>query len=145
MRDVREITYFGDILSMDGKNTKNIKSRISKGIGIISQIFNLMEVVSFGTHHFKIALLLRDSMLVNGTIYNSEIWHSFSNKEVQEFEDLEKMFFRKLLKVPRTTPIEAFYLECGVLPIGTVIKARRIKFLHDILTREKAGMLQNFS
>ena len=29
-------TYLGDVLSDDGKNTKNVKNRNSKGIGIIS-------------------------------------------------------------------------------------------------------------
>ena len=44
MPEVSQETYLGDILSYDGKNTKNLKSRISKGIGIISQILNLLEL-----------------------------------------------------------------------------------------------------
>ena len=31
-------TYLGEVLSDDGKNTKNVKNRISKGIRIISRI-----------------------------------------------------------------------------------------------------------
>ena len=131
-------------MSSDGKNTINIKSRISKGIGIISQILNLLELVSFGPHHFEIAMLLRDSVLVNGTITNAEIWYNLSENEVKEFENLDKLFFRKLLEVPRSTPSESFYLEFGVLPIGVIIKARRINYLYSILSREKTGMLYSF-
>lgn len=47
MMEVTEDTYLGDIITSDGKNTKNIKNRVSKGIGIISQIFNLMQLISF--------------------------------------------------------------------------------------------------
>ena len=122
MPEVSQETYLGDILSSDGKNTINIKSRISKGIGIISQILNLLELVSLRPHHFEIAMLLRDSVLVNGTITNAEIWYNLSENEVKEFENLDKLFFRKLLEVPRSTPSESFYLEFGVLPIGVIIK-----------------------
>ena len=72
MPEVTEETYLGDLLSADGKNSKNIKSRISKGIGIINQIISLMERISFGPYLFEIAMLLRDSMLVNGTTTNAE-------------------------------------------------------------------------
>ena len=58
MPEVTEDTFLGDIISSDGKNTKNIKSRISKGIGIVTNIFNLLESISLGPYIFKVALLL---------------------------------------------------------------------------------------
>ena len=144
MPEVTEEKYLGDILSFDGKNSKNIKDRISKGIGIISQILNLLEMISFGPHHFEIAMLLRDSMLVNGTTTNAEIWYNFSDIEIKEFENLDHLFFRKLLEVPRSTPTESFFLELGVLPINVIIKARRVNYLHSILSGNKSGMLYSF-
>ena len=45
MEDVSEDTYLGDILSSDGRNTKNIAKRIFKGIGLITQIMNMLETV----------------------------------------------------------------------------------------------------
>ena len=48
MQEVTEETYLGDIISCDGKNTKNLKNRISKGVGIITKILNLFEVICFG-------------------------------------------------------------------------------------------------
>ena len=144
MQDVKEETYLGDIISGDGKNTKNIQNRISKGVGIITQIFNLLNQVCFGPHKIETALLLRDSMLINGILTNAEVWYNLSPNEVKECEDLDRMFFRKLLGVPGSTPCEAFYLELGVLPISVVIKARRLNYLHHILTRKKEGMLYSF-
>ena len=60
LNEVTEEMYLGDLLSSDGRNTKNIRNRISKGIGLISQIINLLESVSFGPHYFEIAMLLRE-------------------------------------------------------------------------------------
>ena len=144
MPEVTEDVYLGDIISCDGKNTKNVKSRISKGLGIINQIFNLLENITFGCHFFETALLLRDSMLLNGSLTNSEIWYNFSAGEVEEFESLDRLFFRRLLETPVTTPTESYYLEFGILPVSIVIKARRINYLHSILKKDKKGMVFSF-
>ena len=144
MQEVTEDVYLGDIISCDGKNTKNVKQRISKGIGIVNQIFNLLGNVRFGAHQFEIAMLLRESMLINGTLTNSEIWYNFTKSEVEEFGYLDKLLFRRLLEVPHTTPGEAYYLELGVLPVSVIIKARRINYLHTILSSENTGMLYSF-
>ena len=37
----------GDIISDDGKNTSNIKARMSKGLGIITIIVNLLVSIIF--------------------------------------------------------------------------------------------------
>ena len=47
MESVPEYTYLGDIISCDGNNTKNVDKRVLKGIGIITQIMNLLEILSF--------------------------------------------------------------------------------------------------
>ena len=66
METVQTDTYLGDVLAADGGNTANIKARISKGNGILSKIRKYLETVSFGAHYFMIALLLRQSLLLNG-------------------------------------------------------------------------------
>ena len=144
IQEVTEDTYLGDILSCDGKNTKNISERISKGLGIISQIFNLLDRISFGPYLIETAVLLRNSMLVNGTLTNAEIWYNFSKSEIHEFEKLDTLFFSKLLEVPGSTPNEAFFLELGVLPVEAIVKARRINYLHSILQRDKESMFYTF-
>ena len=143
MPEVSEETYLGDILSNDGKNTKNVENRISKGIGIINNIFNLLENIVFGNHYFEIALLLRESMLINGILTNAEIWYNLSKSEIDRFESLDRLFFRRLLSVAETTPKEAFYLEMGAVPVNILLKSRRVKYLHSILQRNNTGMLYN--
>ena len=144
MPEVSEESYLGDILSSDGKNTKNIKNRISKGMGIISQINLILEDISFGPYMFQIAILLRESMFINGMLTNAEIWYNFSENEIREFENLDKLYFKTIFKVPNSTPTEAFFLETGAIPISYIIKARRINYLHSILKRGNSGMLYSF-
>ena len=74
MGHVTEATYLGDIISHDGKNTKNVNSRVAKGLGIITDIMNMLGKLSFGQHYFKMGLLLRESMFLNGILTNVECW-----------------------------------------------------------------------
>jgi hypothetical protein len=91
MEDVSEDTYLGDVISSDGRNKKNIEKRISKGMGIITQIMHLLDTVSLGEHYIEIAMLFRETMFLNGILTNSEIWYNLSKSEVQEFEDLDRL------------------------------------------------------
>ena len=144
MNEVSEEQYLGDIISSDGKNSKNIKNRISKGVGLISQIMNILETASFGPFYFEIAMLLREAILVNGVTTNTEVWHNISESEIAEFENLDKLFFQRLLSVPKSTPTESFFLELGAIPMGIIIKSRRVKYLHSILNRSPSSMLYKF-
>ena len=144
MQDVSEDKYLGDILSSDGKNTKNIQDRFSKGNGIISKIFSIIDTLCFGPYMFEIAVLLRNSMLINGVLNNAEIWYNLIPSEIKLLERLYEIFFTRLLHVPGTTPSDSFYLEFGILPISVVIKARRIVYLQNILQRKEGSMLLSF-
>ena len=75
MGKVSEDTYLRDVISQDGSNCKNIKSRAGKGLGVMSQILTILETVSFGKYYFQIAMTLRESVFLNGILTNSEIWY----------------------------------------------------------------------
>ena len=66
---VSDDTYLGDIISEDGKNTKNIKNRISKGLGLISEIMNILENFTLGEHYFSTALLLGESLKLRNLVW----------------------------------------------------------------------------
>ena len=144
VEEVTEDTYLGDILSSDGRNNKNIANRISKGIGIISQMMHLLESISLGEHYFDIAMLFREAMFLNGILTNSEIWYNLSESDIKEFENLDRLLLRRILNVPVSTPKEALYLELGILPIGWIIKSRRINYFHYLVNRDEDEMLYKF-
>ena len=144
MERVTEDSYLGDIISEDGKNGKNIKNRIAKGVGIIAEIMTILESVTLGSHFFTSAMLLRESKFLNGILTNCDIWYGMSKEEINEFESLDRTLIRKILKTPISTPVEALYLELGIIDIGTLIKAKRINFLHYLCTRNETEMLAKF-
>ena len=59
MEEVAYDTYLEDIISADGRNTRNIKKRIGKGLGIIADIINLLGVINLGEYYFETVTLLR--------------------------------------------------------------------------------------
>ena len=141
MSNVSEITYLGDIVSADGRNAKNILNRSQKGTGLLCQLMKVIHSVNFGYHTVEIALLLRDSVLLNGILTNIEVWHNIFNSEVEELDKIDRQFLQKIFGVPKSVPNAALYLETGLLPISVIVKVRRINYLHTILQGPSTGML----
>ena len=54
------------------------------------------------------------------------------------------MLLKRILEVPCSTPTALLYLELGITPLKYIIQARRIMFLHYILTRKKDDLLLSF-
>ena len=78
---------------------------------------------------------------MNGILTNAEVWYGLSAKQVGQLESVDKLLLRKLLNTPVSTPSEGMQLELGILSINTVIKARRINFLHYLLNTSENEML----
>ena len=128
---VEEAVYLGDILRQDGKNTSNIKSRVKKGLGIVTKIMDILKTVSYGEKYFEIAITLREAELINGILTNAEVWYGVSQSELDELEEVDKLLLRRILNAPFC--IESLYLELGVAPIHIIIKAMRVKYLHYLV------------
>ena len=69
------VKYLGDIICSNGSNDTNVNARFNKGLGISAQVNAMINQLTLGSHHFKIGLLLRNSNLINGILYNSEVWY----------------------------------------------------------------------
>ena len=138
---VSEAVYLGDILRADGKNSSNVKMRVSKGVGIVGEIMEVLNCVSFGHKFFEIAKTLREARLLNGILTNVDVWYSIKKTEMDELEEVDKMLLRKILGAPDSTCIESLYLELGLIPIHVIVMARRVIFLHYLATQSEDAML----
>ena len=83
-------------------------------------------------------------MFLNSILTNADIWVGFSKSEVEQFEEQDLILLRKFLKTPFSVPAEAVYLELGCLNVATIIKARRIIYLHYLVKQEENSMLNKF-
>ena len=116
-------------------------SRVGKGIGIISQTINILETVSFEKYYFQIAMTLRESMFLNGILTNSDVWYNLKKSEIEELEEIDRMLLRKILNTQISCPKEALYLESGAVPIGMILKSRRLNYLHHLVKENENSML----
>ena len=113
LEDVTEILYLCDIVCQSGNNKKNIKSLIQKGQGIINNIFMILDNICFGSSFFQTAMLLRRSLLLNGCLFNSSVWHNLSKNDVKDLSRIDQTFFSRLTTISKNSPEEFHYLEFG--------------------------------
>ena len=144
MKEVDEDEYLGDIVSRDGKNKQNIHKRISRGLGVISEILNIVNQITFGNYYYETALLLREALFLSSVLNNTEVMYNMTTAEMEEFDKLDRLLLKRLLHAPISTPTEAFYLELGLIPASIHIKARRVKYLHYLLNKSRTEMLSMF-
>ena len=137
-----EEKYVGDIISCDGKHSKNIAARRLKGIGICNEITAILNALFLGPYHFEIAMLFRQVMLHSVLLFNSETWLRLTKENVKKLESVDEMLLRKILSTPISTPKIALYLETGSVPIRFLLKKKRIMFLHHILTRNEEALIR---
>ena len=80
-------------------------------------------------------------MFLSPLLTNCETWHGLKAAHINQLETVDKLLLRKIFKTPISTPSESMYLELGILRVGTIIKARRINFLHYLLNRSVTEMI----
>ena len=136
MHDSTKEKYLGDLIDSSGTIRKTIEERKNKGYGIISEILAILEDIPLGRYKMEIGLLLRQAMLLNGILFNSESWHSVSETEYRMLETVDEHLLRALVKGHSKTPLEFLYLEAGVIPIRYIISSRRLIYHQMILQRD---------
>ena len=144
MEEKESEKYLGDVISIDGRNIRNIKTRVNKGTGVVNKIITMLEGIPFGKQYFKIGTILRDSLLVSSMLFNSEAWYNVTNKELDLLETTDLSLLRQLLKAPKGTPKEMFYLELGIIPFRDIMIGRRLNFLHKILNEDPKSLINQF-
>ena len=139
-----EEKYLGDIVSIDGRNIKNIKARINKGVGIVNRIMTMVNGIPFGRQYFQVGIILRNCLLASSMLFNSEAWYNVTKSELDLLESIDLSLLRQLLNAPKGTPKEMIYLELGILPFRELVRGRRLTFLHEILNEERNSMVYKF-
>ena len=103
---------------------------------------SILNEIPFGKHRITVGLKLREAMLINGMLFNSEAWHGVTNAQVAALESVDQALLRSMLKLPRGTPNNFLYLETGSLPIKWILAIRRINYLKHIYKRNENELLR---
>ena len=134
--------YLGDIISSSCKINDNIEERYNKGIGIANKIIGLLKEISFGHYYFQMAILFRQSMLVNSILCNSEVLYGVSQTHIDTLESVDKYFWRKVFGAPISTPIESFFIETNTIPIRYILMGRRLMYYWNLMQKDETELVK---
>ena len=81
MNGSKKEKYLGDYITSSGKNDATIEDRKNKGYGIVAEILPLLDDIPLGKYKMKIGLMLRQAMVLNGILYNSELGILYQRKK----------------------------------------------------------------
>ena len=98
LENVLHDKYLGDVISVDGKNTKNIAAKVAKATGILKQVKNILEDMCLGPYFFEVALILRNSIFLNGFLTNLEASYGLADAEIEQLEKLDESLLRAILE-----------------------------------------------
>ena len=107
-------------------------------------MIQMLEKKLGGHFHFKIAIILRNSLLISSMLSNSEVWYSLTKKDTDLVEQIDEMWMRNLFECSRNVAKDLLYLELRVVPISFIIKARKQMYLHHILHQPEDSLLYRF-
>ena len=128
--------YLGDLIDSSGKNKETVEARIAKGHGIVAEIIAILDDIPLGSYRLEMGLKLRQAMLINGMLFNTEAWHAVTKEDTEALEKVDESLLRSLLRNHPKCPLEFLYLETGSISIGHTVSSRRIMYLRTILKRD---------
>ena len=82
MKKSRSTKYLGDVITDVGNVKETVEARRNIGWGKVNQILGVLSEIPHGPFRIKIGLQLRESVLVNGMLFNAEAWSAISDREL---------------------------------------------------------------
>ena len=93
---------------------------------MVAEILAIINEIPLGQYKMEIGLKLRQAMLLNGLLFNSEAWHDINDVEIKLLESVDEHLLRSLVGGHAKTPLEFLHLEAGAIPIHFILSCRRL-------------------
>ena len=110
-------------------------------MGTNSSIMTILKETSLGVFYFVIATILRDTILLSSMLLNIEVAFGLTASDMKKLEMTDRILLRRVLSTGRSTPVCSIFLELGLIPPSFIIKARKIMYLHYLLTLDQSQLL----
>lgn len=134
--------YLGDHVNNTGTVKATIDKRRAKAFGLSAEIISSANSVPLGKWRMKSGTMLRQAMMINGTLYNSECWQgSDVDSLVKTINKPDEALIRGLISGHAKVPLEFLFLETGCAPVSFIHACRRLVYLQTILKKDPAELL----
>ena len=142
MKSETNVKYPGDHFNTTGTVKTTIEERRAKAFGLSAEIISIANSVPLGKWRRKSGIMLRQAMMVNGTLYNSECWQGVNvDKLVKTLNKPDEALIRGLNSGHATVPLEFLFLESGCVPVSFIHACRRLVYLQTILKKDPGELL----
>ena len=85
----------------------------------------------------KVGIDIWEISILPFLLNNSEVWADIPKGAMEQLEDIQRMFYRKLFATPISTPSPALLWEAGGWTMHNRIIKRNLTFYHHILSVEE--------
>ena len=127
--------YLGDMISDDGKNTKNIEARRIKTNATTTSIKNIASNSIFKEIGTPVLLDLHETITMSALLTNSESW-LLNKGDKKELERIKIQAMKHLFNLPAHTPTPAIIFIFGLLYTSLRIEQRQLLYLWNLLQRQ---------
>ena len=113
-----QFRYIGDIFSINkGNNSSLCENRAQKATGSSNEIISLCKESILGNTQISDTILLYHTVFIHRLIYTCESWSNLSSEKYAILQKSQLTSLRRVMKLPRSVPTDALFLEMGILPI----------------------------
>ena len=142
MKNVHEQKYLGFVLSENGSNLNNIKSKQNRAFGIKKDIE--YRIKGLGKYTLEGAMIYINSLLRSSVLFAAETMYDIKEAEYRLIERIEEDMLRRIFKTGPGCPIFQLYFESGHIPARFAIKRMKIMFFRYILSQEESSLIYRF-
>ena len=136
IQETTQYQYLGDVVSNNGKNIENTKSRGQKVRATTATINSIASNEVINRVESIVLLELHERITIPTLLNNAESW-ILNKTEVDELERIEIQALKNLFKLPLKTPNPAIIFTFGTLLTKQRIDQKQLLFLHKILNRHQ--------
>ena len=86
------------------------------------------------------AVLFRQSMLINGILCNSELLYGLNKTHIEKLESVDVYLWRNVFSSMVITPIESYFIETNTTPIRYILMARRLMYYWTLLNKDDSEL-----
>ena len=127
--------YLGDVVTSDGRNSKNLEARQNNSLITTVTIISIAESEVMRNIGTRVLIEMHEEKNLSRLLTNAESW-TLNQGEKTKLEKIEIQSLEYLFDLPAHTPTPAIIFAFGLLYTNIRVDKKRFLYLHRILNRD---------